>query len=304
MSEAPNANGPSRRTSAGRILAVGLLLLTVAAVAGCQSVKAGSWRELGGPLGLSRRAGTADGAKATAPDGDEPEDPSDASVVATPAFAAVPPHDPQPTFDRSKYIGLPVEFVPNDQHEVALTFDDGPSRNSGAILSILETYDAHATFFMVAKRAEIHDDRVLAVVGADDEVANHTWSHSALRNLDATTTALQIDRAQAMLTAEAGTPPLFVRPRGGKFDEAGRMALVDRGLIMVLWSIHANDIEPSPTPDQIVKNATHHIKPGSIILMHETNDNTVLALPKILDELRAKGLRPVTLSQLLADGHP
>ena len=73
---------------------------------------------------------------------------------------------------------------------------------------------------------------------------------------------------------------------------------------MALWLIHANDIFPSPTPAQIVKNVVKPAKPGSIILMHETNDNTVLALPKILDGLRAKGLHPVTLSQLLADGHP
>jgi hypothetical protein len=72
-------------------------------------------------------------------------------------------------------------------------------------------------------------------------------------------------------------------------------------LILALWSIHSNDVEPSPSPEQIVRNATSGAVPGSIILLHETNPNTILALPAILRTLERKGLHPVTLSQLLSD---
>ena len=325
MSDAPHTDGQGVRPSAARLAAVGLLLLAVAVAAGCQSVKASSRNAAARVEARAQGIGTAEEATeaeataveataveaasieatAEAPDREAPEDTSpDLAVDTTPTFVAVPPHAPLPAFDRAKYVGRPVVFVPNDKHEIALTFDDGPSKNTPTILSILAAHEARATFFMVVKRAEINDAAIVSVVAAGDEIANHTWSHRSLRHFDASSTALQVDRSQAILTAETGAPPAFVRPRGGKFDEAGRKALVDRGLIMVLWSSHANDIAPSPTPARIVKNVVDPAKPGSIILMHETNDNTVLALPKILDELRAKGLRPVTLSQLLVDGHP
>ena len=130
---------------------------------------------------------------------------------------------------------------------------------------------------MVGKRAEFDDAGChLPAVGAGDEVANHTWSHHSLRNLDATSTALQIDRAQAMLTAESGhgADLRAARAEASSMRRASWRS-ADRGLIMVLWSIHANDIEPSPAPRVLVKNALQHIKPGSIVLMHETNPNTV-----------------------------
>lgn len=297
-SSAPGDSGAN--VNVARIVAVGLLLLAVVAAAGCESVKARARHD--GPslpvLGQDRNV-------PEEADGEAPEDTSpEPADDTTPAFAPVPPHAPLPAFNRAEYLGRPVDFVANDKHEVALTFDDGPSKNTLTILRVLGEHDAHATFFFVGKRAEFNDNAVISVVAQGSEIADHTWSHRSLRHLDATMTATQVDHSQAMLAAESGSEPAFVRPRGGKYDEGGRMALADRGLILALWSIHANDIDPSPAPDVLVKNVVHPAKAGSIILMHETNPNTALALPKILAGLRAKGLHPVTLSQLLADGHP
>jgi peptidoglycan/xylan/chitin deacetylase (PgdA/CDA1 family) len=232
------------------------------------------------------------------------DDGSSASEIPTPAFAPAPLHAPQPEFSRAAYSGRPIKFVPNDHKEVAITFDDGPSANTTEVLSILSRYNAKATFFFVGKRAMLQDQRVLAVVAQGSEIGNHTWSHSELEHSTPATLAMQIDRAQAVLRLETSDTPVFVRPRSGKFDEAGRLAVAERGLVLALWSAHANDVEPSPPPKKLVKNATRHLRPGSIILMHETNANSIVALPAILERLRAKGLHAVTLSQLLADGRP
>jgi peptidoglycan/xylan/chitin deacetylase (PgdA/CDA1 family) len=118
------------------------------------------------------------------------------------------------------------------------------------------------------------------------------------------TLGYEIDRAQSVLTSATGTAPLFMRPRSGKIDAKARTAVQSRGLILVLWSIHPSDVQPSPSPKEIVRRATRGVRAGSIVLLHETNDNTVLALPGILAELRRRGLQPVTLSQLMSRSKP
>ncbi len=224
------------------------------------------------------------------------------SQTATQPLPPPPAHTPQPSFNHAFYIGRPITFVPNNRREIAITFDDGPSAHTERVLSILRANKVHATFFFVGSRASIQDPSVSDAIAQGNEVGNHTWSHSELMKLKPAELDTQIDRAQEMLAAETGSAPLFVRPRSGKFDPAGAAAVWGRGLILVEWSVHANDVEPSPRPAKLVKNATEGVRSGSIILMHETNPNTIVALPAILAKLRHEGFRCVTLSKLMADG--
>ena len=216
-------------------------------------------------------------------------------VTVPPALKA------QPAFDHERYAAAPIQSVVTDRREVALTFDDGPSSATPNFLATLASHKAHATFFVVGYRAWHFPDSVYRIVSEGNEVGSHTWSHVELKKLGPAELRMQIDRAQGMLARETGRPPLFIRPRSGKYDVQGAAAAKSRGLVMVLWSAHANDIGNILLPDQLVRNALAGVHPGSIILMHETNPNTLLALPKILAELKRKGLKPVTLSRLLAD---
>jgi peptidoglycan/xylan/chitin deacetylase (PgdA/CDA1 family) len=213
-------------------------------------------------------------------------------------------HAPQPHVNSAAYLGKTIESVRTNRREVALTFDDGPCANTEKVLEILKKYDAKATFFFVGSRAEHQFISVQDVVAQGNEVANHTWSHAELRGMDAPEIGEEIDRAQQLLAAETGSAPLFVRPRSGKLDANASKAIWSRGLLLVLWSTHPGDVSPSPAPEVIVRGATRGTRPGSIVLMHETNANTIVALPGILAELHRRGLKPVTLSQLLSDGKP
>jgi peptidoglycan/xylan/chitin deacetylase (PgdA/CDA1 family) len=219
------------------------------------------------------------------------------SAVVTPPVALLA----QPGFDREPFIGRPIQSVATTHKEVALTFDDGPSVNTPKFLSLLAKNKAHATFFMVGYRAWHYPLFVYQAVSQGNEVGNHTWGHIELKKLGSSTLRTQIDRTQAMLMGETGEAPIFIRPRSGKIDASGLAAAKKRGLVVVLWSSHANDIEDILPPDELVSNALEGVHPGSIILMHETNSNTLKALPLVLAELKRKGLKPVTLSHLLAD---
>ena len=229
----------------------------------------------------------------------EPTPPPAAAPFATAVAAAAAPA--LPDFSAKRYLGKVLHTVPNKKHEVALTFDDGPGDDTGRVLEILGEHKIHATFFVVGRRARTKAQEVRDMAAQGHEVANHTWTHPEPGALSEAALAKEFDRNQTLITYLTGTTPRFARTRGGKFTDATMVNLAKRGLILSLWSIHSNDVEPSPSPEQIVKNATGGATSGSIILLHETNPNTVKALPAILKALERKGLHPVTMSQLLAD---
>jgi len=234
-----------------------------------------------------------------------PADPFDTTQSApVPRVAPVLPR-PVP-FDVDVYLAQPIHSVPNDKNEMALTFDDGPSIETPKLLAILAKNDVHATFFFVGKRAssKVGQRIVHETLQQRNDVGDHTWSHSRLENLPPGQLAMQIDRAQTFFAAADGFAPTFVRPRGGHFDFSAVAALMDRNLVLTMWSAQAHDTVPSPSAATIASRVLHEVKSGSIVDLHDRNPQTVKALPAILAGLRAKGLHPVTLSRLFADGAP
>ncbi len=229
------------------------------------------------------------------------DSPSNAAQAGAPVAPTVPTPPPLAEFSAKRYLGKPLKVVPNRKHEVALTLDDGPGEDTEKVLEILREHDAHATFFVVGRRASKHTASIRDMVAQGHEVGNHTWTHPEPGAVSESALAKQFDRTQKLIAGLTGRAPRFARTRGGTFTDTAMANLKSRGIVLAHWSIHSNDVEPSPSVDQIVKNATSGATSGSIILLHETNPNTVLALPAILKELERKGLHPVTLSQLVAD---
>ena len=187
---------------------------------------------------------------------------------------------------------------------VALTFDDGPTAlGVQTILPELGRHDAHATFFLIGREAQSHPEMVRALLAAGQEVGDHTYSH--LRNVghgqafyDA-----EIARTQAVLRA-AGADPRFVRPPYGKKLIGLPLAIKRAGLTMVTW-----DVEDPPTrdPRAFADGIVRQAHPGAIILVHAMyapNGTARAALPMILDGLKARGFRVVTVGELLAHTAP
>jgi peptidoglycan-N-acetylglucosamine deacetylase len=195
--------------------------------------------------------------------------------------------------------GAPV-FCGNQRgNAVALTFDDGPGPYSERILSILRAGHARATFFLVGNRLQVwpHVAREDAAVGA---VGNHTWSHPHLPALPRWLVWLELQRTQ--WAEEAGTratPRLFRVP----YEEHSPMTdgvVGSLGLLQVLWSVDSGDDVPHARVARVVRTVLMGLHPGAIVLLHELHPWTVRALPQILAAIRRRGLRAVTVPELLA----
>jgi peptidoglycan/xylan/chitin deacetylase (PgdA/CDA1 family) len=203
------------------------------------------------------------------------------------------------------WFGAQVGHGSRTGHTVALTFDDGP--NSTATLGVRDLLDARGvkgTFFLVGKAVAARPDLARALVERGHLVANHSWRHDSRGWLDPRYPELA--RTQQVVRRDVGVCPAFYRAPHGQHTPLLARVVHRHRMTMVGWDDSAGDwkaADPGHLADLIVARA----RPGSIIDLHDGLDGRVDAdrtallavLPRILDGLAAKGLRPVRLDELL-----
>lgn len=175
---------------------------------------------------------------------------------------------------------------------VALTFDDGPHpASTPALLAALAARRARATFFIWGEHALRHPDHLRAVHAAGMWLGNHSQTHPHLTRADRATVVEEISGAQRAVRNATGLLPTLFRPPYGDTDDAVRAVAREFGLTEVLWSIDTRDWA-DVSADEIVEAASG-VEPGGIILMHDGGyQSTVDAVPRILEMLADRGLRP------------
>lgn len=184
---------------------------------------------------------------------------------------------------------------------VALTFDDGPTHEGvDAVLPILDRYGAKATFFLIGEHLERSPGQAERLLAAGHELGNHSFSH--VRNIGHSRAfyADELARTSALLRA-AGQEPRYFRPPFGRRLIGLPLEVERSGLRTVMW-----DVEDQPErfsdPAQFAEDILARVKPGSIILIHpmyRANATARAALPLVLEGLRLRGYRAVTVSELL-----
>lgn len=191
-------------------------------------------------------------------------------------------------------VGLAFHGPPG-KHEVALTFDDGPSIYTPSVLRILNRYHVHATFFEIGEQVAGNAGIMNQILESGDEIGDHTWSHVAFPGFG------QIASAKRAIEGATGFEPCLFRPPYGSFN-SGTVATAKRlGLSTIVWDVDPRDWSTPGTAAiySRVVSATH---PGSIVLMHDgggPRGETVAALPRIIRTFKSRGYRMVTVSQLL-----
>jgi peptidoglycan/xylan/chitin deacetylase (PgdA/CDA1 family) len=189
--------------------------------------------------------------------------------------------------------------------EVALTFDDGPDpRMTPRFLDALE--GTPATFFWLGRSVRRWPWLVEAAAARGHEVGCHGDDHRCLATLGPRATVGSLRRARDAIRAVAGIAPAFYRPAYGVWNLAAWGAAPRLGMRRTLWSRWAWDWQPSATPELIASRILTDVRPGSVLLLHDAQgspgatERTLAALPAVLEGLRERGLRPVTLSRLVA----
>jgi polysaccharide deacetylase family sporulation protein PdaB len=198
--------------------------------------------------------------------------------------------------------GEVVWEVQTEEKVIALTFDDGPHPEyTTQILELLEQYEAKATFFVVGNKVKLYPDVVRKVLDGGNELANHTYSHAYFGR--STNLKDEIKKTEEMIATLTPQKCHLFRPPGGIFDEKLVNIAKQEGFKVIMWSWH-QDTEDWKTPgvNKIVNKVLKQPRNGDIVLFHdyiEGPSQTVEALKMILPELKKRGYRFVTVSDLL-----
>jgi peptidoglycan/xylan/chitin deacetylase (PgdA/CDA1 family) len=185
-------------------------------------------------------------------------------------------------------------------HEVALTFDDGPwPNNTPAVLRALADQCLRATFFPIGKHATYHPEILKQVVAAGHTIGNHTWSHQDLQALikrsgeDAAIEEIEKGASAVRMMAGAPTAPFFRFPDLRHPPEM-LTYLGGRNIASFSTDIDSFDFKIRK-PDELVRSLIGKLnKLGKgIILMHDFQRVTSIALPQILGELQKNGFKVV-----------
>jgi len=185
------------------------------------------------------------------------------------------------------------------RRQVALTFDDGPSReNTPRILDVLAKHDVRVTFFVLGDRGERMPDLLEALDAGGHDVGNHSWSHPSFRSLWRSQIQDEVCRTNAVIERAIGKTPVLMRPPYGRFAPSALSLLGGLGFDVVLWSVDSLDWD-AQTPEVIAQTVVSRARPGSIVLLHDRRSVTVHALPKIIEGLRARGFEIVPVSEML-----
>jgi peptidoglycan/xylan/chitin deacetylase (PgdA/CDA1 family) len=150
---------------------------------------------------------------------------------------------------------------------VALTFDDGPHAEfTPRILETLGEHGAKATFFMVGEAAHSQPDLVRRVTSLGHVIANHSWDHPAFPDISCQQRRLQLRACSRSL--RPFEQRLF-RPPFGKQNVSSRLDALCLGYEVVTWSLAINDWRERD-PEVLLASLTGGVRPGCIVLMHDT----------------------------------
>lgn len=216
--------------------------------------------------------------------------------VATPTPKPTPNLHAAPSWSRGQVIkDVPVK---KGDKVIALTFDDGPWPDSTRqILQILADQGVKATFYMVGQEVMRRPDIALAVRDAGHDIGNHSWDHPS-RPRDAIG---QIERTNAEIKKVVGFTPSTFRPPYGLLKNGMARQAMRIGQPVMLWSADSGDWS-RPGASRIASRIVNQATPGGVALMHDGGGpraQTIAALPRIIETLRARGYRFVTVPELL-----
>lgn len=188
--------------------------------------------------------------------------------------------------------------IPNVDHKIYVTFDDGPTPEiTEWVLEVLENYQAKATFFCIGNNIKKNPEVFAKLIKYGHSIGNHTFNHL---NGWKTTTEEYLNNS-IQWSAVSGQSPnyelptancQFFRPPYGKIKLSQSIKLRKLGYKIIMWDVLSGDFDTKITPKKCLENVLKNVKPGSIIVFHDSVKafpNLKYTLPRALKFWKEKG---------------
>ncbi len=198
--------------------------------------------------------------------------------------------------------------APPGKKAIALTFDDGPHpETTKRVLEILARGGHRATFFVVGRKARLYPDVVKDIHEAGHALGLHGWDHDRLYSWKAPTAIrLDIERTQQAIADACGVRPTLLRPPIGHVSSRTATAAKKLGVTLVAWSVRARDGLGEPSGERVLRRIERGLTDGAIVALHDASEKgdfepaSVAALPRLLEALDRRGLRTLSVAELIA----
>ncbi|WP_249714462.1 polysaccharide deacetylase family protein [Rhizomonospora bruguierae] len=198
----------------------------------------------------------------------------------------------------------PIELVhgPRDRSYVALTFHgQGDPAITRRVLATLADAGAGATVLAVGTWLREHPEVARWILDGGHELGNHTEHHLAIATLAPGRAFTEIDKCGRTLRRLTGSPGRWFRPSQTRNSTPAIRAAAARAGYSACVSYDVDSLDyTDPGPGAITRTTLGAVRNGSIVSLHLGHEDTVTALPGILDGLRTRGLSAVTMSELVS----
>ncbi|GHG42100.1 MULTISPECIES: polysaccharide deacetylase family protein [Amycolatopsis] len=202
-----------------------------------------------------------------------------------------------------QFFGTLVDRVDTTEKVVALTFDDGPDpAGTRTILDTLKSRQVPATFFLIGRDIAAHPDLAHDIAAEGHEIGNHSFSHDRMIGVTPSWVADEVEATDALIRTSGYTGEILFRPPNGKKLFALPHYLASHHRTTITWDV-APDSDGTPDAATVESAVLGQVRPGSIVLLHAmyaSRGQTRRAIAPILDGLKQRGYRFVTVSQLIA----
>lgn len=194
---------------------------------------------------------------------------------------------------------LPIYSVETEEKKVAVTFNCAwGAEDIPEILGILDDYDARAAFFVLGQWAEDNPDAVKMIAEAGHEIGTHSNTHPDMAKLGAAEIEKELIRSCERIEKAGGSGIKLFRAPSGSYSNELIETAQKLGFITVQWDVDSRDWK-NLSAKEMIDSVTSNVRKGSIILFHCGKENTLEALPQILEILCNKGYSFVGVSELI-----
>jgi nucleoside-diphosphate-sugar epimerase/peptidoglycan/xylan/chitin deacetylase (PgdA/CDA1 family) len=186
-----------------------------------------------------------------------------------------------------------------ERPEIALTIDDGPDPFfTPRILDICRHYKLKATFFVVGGCAEQYPELLLRMDREGHEIGNHSYSHPYFNKLTWRAAAEEIEMTRSVLDSLVRKKCELFRPPSGKLSLYSLIPAWEAGQHVTMWTVDLKDYG-AKTGEVEAKLARTNLSAGDVVLYHGKSDAALHALPQVIEAALGRGLKPVTISELI-----
>ncbi len=246
-------------------------------------------------------------------------------LLSVATYAQTPPHLRTPFVENWEQVppaklaqqakDFPNTFYlegPGDRQEIALTFDDGPSADTPALLDLLKKENIKATFFWQGSQIEKYPDIARRAYAEGHTLANHSYNHPRLIPLENGNAwwTQQIEKTQTVYQKVLGIQPSMMRPPYGFLSDSQVQFLQQKNMAAILWSVDSADwfhTYKNSNNDNAAAKITsviqEYIHPEAIVLMHDSGGRgrkpTIMAVTQLIPELKKQGYSFTTVDRLL-----